>query len=89
MKKSLLALLALGLVSTSALAATEISQNKAEGLTYVGTVNVVVNNGTSEGYLSAVNEKADEKNANYYVIKSIESLGSGNDVSVVAILYKK
>lgn len=86
MRKSLLAF---GLVSNSALAATEISQDKAEGLTYVGTVNVVVNNGTSVGYISAVNKKADEKNAGYYVIKSMESLGSGNDVSVIAVLYKQ
>lgn len=58
MRKSLLAFC---LVSNSALAATKISQNKAEGLTYVGTADVVFNIGTSEGYISAVNEKSDEK----------------------------
>lgn len=89
MKKALLGLLALGLVSTSALAATEINPSKAEGLKYVGTINVVVNDGISTGYQEALSTKADEKKADYYVITSIQSEGSNNDVSVTENLFKK
>ncbi|EPK4703036.1 DUF1471 domain-containing protein, partial [Providencia stuartii] len=54
-----------------------------------GTVNVVMNDGVSADYVKAISQKADEKGAEYFVITSVESEGSGNDVSVTASLYKK
>ncbi|ELX8379507.1 DUF1471 domain-containing protein [Providencia vermicola] len=81
--------LSLALLSPIAFGATEINYTKSLYLKFAGTVNVVMNDGVSADYVKAISQKADEKGAEYFVITSIESEGSGNDVSVTASLYKK
>ncbi|EKT54263.1 DUF1471 domain-containing protein [Providencia sneebia] len=89
MNKLKVALFSLALLSPLAFSATEINYVKSLDLKFAGTVNVVMNNGVSADYVEAISQKADEKGAEYFVITSVQSEGSGNDVSVTASLYKK
>ena len=88
MNKLKSAVLSLALLSPLAFAATEINYTKSLDLKFAGTVNVFMNEGVVNNYVEAISQKADEKGAQYFVITSVESEGSGNNVSVTASLYK-
>ena len=89
MNKLKVALFSLALLSPLAFSATEINYVQSLDLKQVGTVNIVMNSGVSSDYVKAISQKADEQGAGYFIITSVQSEGSGNDVSVTATLYNK
>ncbi|EKT65574.1 YdgH/BhsA/McbA-like domain containing protein [Providencia burhodogranariea] len=89
MNKLKAAIFSLALLSPLAFAATEITYTQSLDLKPAGTVNVVINDGVAADYVKAISQKADEQGAEYFIITSVASEGTGNDVSVTASLYNK
>ncbi|EPB5915888.1 YdgH/BhsA/McbA-like domain containing protein [Citrobacter amalonaticus] len=85
MKKSLLALSILA--CSSVFAATEISPTETANLKSLGDLTVTQK--TVNSCVSEISRRADAKGADFYVIKSAGSVGSGAQMVVTAELFSK
>lgn len=88
MKKTLCILTTLLAVSSTAYAATEITNKKVASMKEKnGSISVNVKNGTFMEAMDALSKEADKKGAMYFYITSLERSGMGSDIRATATIH--
>lgn len=90
MKKILFILTTMLVASSTAYAATEISDSKIASMKDKdGSISVNIKNGTFMEAIDALSKEADSKGAKYFHITSLDRSGMGSDIRATASIYNE